>query len=304
MIEKSFDELSRHPDYQVLKRVPMELKQNIAGDSESKVFIATIIDLETMGMDATKDEILEIGLLSFSFTNDYGILSIKHSYNELNDPGKPIPAEITKITGIRNEDVIGKVINWSFVLQALKESHLIICHNTQFDRNFLELQTPGDIQKQVTSLPFACTIKDVDWKERGFESSKLDYLNWKLGFFYDGHRAINDCWATLNLLLQEKGAFDELKRNVRKRQTLICAENAPFDKKDLLKGRHYRWSDGIGKLPKSWWIIVDNDVLINEKAWLDAEIYGRDDKSNTLPQSEITAYTRYSFRAELLNNKS
>jgi DNA polymerase-3 subunit epsilon len=74
-------------------------------------------------------------------------------------------------------------------------------------------------------------------------------------------------------------------------------------KNDLLKSHNYRWSDGTGKLPKSWWIIVDNEVLADERKWLDAEIYGREDKSKTLPQSEITARNRYSFRTELLNNK-
>ncbi|MCW8399320.1 3'-5' exonuclease [Legionella sp. PATHC038] len=299
MIEQSFNELSRHPDYQVLKRVPMELKETCAGPS-SKVFMTTIIDLETMGMDATQHEIIEIGMLSFSFSNEDGILAVKYTYNELSDPCKPIPSEITKITGITDEDVKGKVIDWGFVSRILNESHLIICHNSQFDRNFLELQTPEDVQKKIISLPFACTIKDIQWKERKYESSKLDYLNWKLGYFYDGHRAINDCWATLNLLLHETGAFDELKANVRKKQTLICAENAPFDKKDLLKSRHYRWSDGTAKLPKSWWTIVDNDALDDEKAWLDTEIFGRDGKSSSLPQSEITARNRYSIRAELL----
>ncbi|WP_252582482.1 exonuclease domain-containing protein [Legionella lytica] len=170
---------------------------NIVPGPASKVFVAAIIDLETMGIDATQDEIIEIGLLSFSFSNEEGILEIKHSYNELNDPGKPIPPEITKITGIRNEDVVGKTINWDFVLQVLNGTHVIICHNAQFDRNFLELQTPDDIRTKVISLPFGCTIKDIDWKERSYESSKLDYLNWKLGYFYDGHRAINDCWLKL-----------------------------------------------------------------------------------------------------------
>ncbi|KTD63574.1 putative exonuclease [Legionella santicrucis] len=277
----------------------MQFKERAAKPS-SKIYMTTIIDLETMGIDATQHEIIEIGMLSFLFSNEDGILEIKHTYNELNDPGKPIPPEITKITGIRNEDLIGKIINWDFVLQALKESHLIICHNAQFDRNFLELQTPEEIQKQVVSLPFGCTIKDIDWKVRDYESSKLDYLNWKLGYFYDAHRAINDCWATLNLLLQEPGAFDELKNNVRKKQTLICAESAPFDKKDLLKNRLYRWSDGTGKIPKSWWTIIDNDVLAEEKAWLDTEIYKQTNKSSSLPQSEITARNRYSFRAELM----
>lgn len=299
MIEESFNALCNHPDYQVLKRVPMEFTPKFASPS-AKVFVATIIDLETMGMDATQHEIIEMGLLCFLFTNEDGILEIKHQYNALNDPCKPIPAEITRITGISNEEVAGKTIDWDFVLQVLKESHLILCHNAQFDRNFLELQTPAPIQKIICSLPFACTIKDINWKERSYESSKLDYLNWKLGYFYDGHRAIFDCWATLNLLLRETGAFDELKHNVRKKQTLICAENAHFDKKDLLKSRNYRWSDGANKLPKCWWTVVDSDLLQDEKSWLDAEIYGCDDKSNSLPQKEITARNRYSFRAEIL----
>ena len=65
----------------------------------------------------------------------------------------------------------------------------------------------------------------------GYEGSKLEYLNFKLGYFYDGHRAIVDCWATINLLINEKGAFDELKAKVRCKETLICAENAAFEKK-------------------------------------------------------------------------
>jgi DNA polymerase III subunit epsilon len=300
MIEQSIEELNRHPDYKILKRVPTTIPE-IEASASSRVFVATIVDLETMGMDATQDEIIEIGLISFSFSNEEGILRVISTYNELNDPLKPIPAEITKITGITDDDVKGKQIDWPLVLSVLKSSHLVMCHNSRFDRNFLELQTPNDIQDLTQTMPFACTIQDTNWKERGFESAKLDYLNWKLGYFYDGHRAVNDCWATLNLLIQEQGAFDELKESVRKKQTLICAEHAPFDKKDLLKARKYRWSDGTDKLPKSWWIIVDNDALADEKAWLDAEIYEQDGKSDALPQCTITARKRYSRRAELIN---
>jgi len=38
--------------------------------------------------------------------------------------------------------------------------------------------------------------------------------------------------------------------------------------------------------------------LDDEKRWFDEEIYGRDDASSPLPQGEITARKRYSFRAE------
>lgn len=298
MIEASLQAVAQHPDYQVLERVSTTLPHRVATDP--KQFIATIIDLETMGLNATQHEILEIGMLRFSFSTGDGILAILDSYNELNDPGKPIPEEVTKVTGITDADVKGKVIDWQHVVQTLKQTHLIICHNSGFDRNFLELQTPEAVSSSIKTLPFACTIHDINWKERGIESSKLDYINWKLGFFYDGHRALNDCWATLNPLIQCEGTFEELKANVRKKETLLCAVNAPFDKKDLLSARRYRWSDGKAKLPKCWWICVPIELLADEKLWLDEEIYGRSGASNSIPQIEITARNRYSLRAQSL----
>lgn len=51
-----------------------------------------------MGMNPKSDEIIEIGILSFSFTNGAGIINIFDSYNEHQYPGKPIPEEITKVT--------------------------------------------------------------------------------------------------------------------------------------------------------------------------------------------------------------
>jgi DNA polymerase-3 subunit epsilon len=285
-----------NPDYKILKRVSNKL--DVVQNLDSKTFIASIIDLETMGLDAKSHEIIEIGILAFSFSSGDGIINIVDSYNELQDPGKPIPAEITKVTGITDQDVHGKSIDWDRVLQLLTRSNLIICHNSRFDRNFLELQTPVAIQQIIKNRPFGCTISDIDWRSRGYESSKLEFLNFKLGYFYEGHRALVDCWATLNLLLQEKGAFDELKANVRSKETLLCAKNADYDKKDLLKSRNYRWSDGTNSLPKCWWIIVKNDQMTLEREWLDEHIYSRQGASASLPFIEITAFKRYSFRAE------
>ena len=85
--------ISKHPDYQLLKRVPLTIKSRI--NTESKSFTATIVDLETMGLDATKNEIIEVGLLSFSFSTSDGILAVVDSYNELNDPGKPRKCNIS-----------------------------------------------------------------------------------------------------------------------------------------------------------------------------------------------------------------
>lgn len=298
IMNDSVQEIINNPDYKLLRRVPVQISS--VNHQDPKIFIGTIIDLETMGMDPKSDEIIEIGILSFSFTNGDGIINIFDSYNELQDPGKSIPAEITKVTKITDADVKGKAIDWDLVYSILSQSHVIICHNSQFDRNFLELQTPDVIKNVVEKKPFACTIADIDWKGRGYESSKLEYLNFKLGYFYEGHRAIVDCWATLNLLIQEEGAFDELKSNVRRKEAIICAVNAPFDKKDMLSARKYRWSDGTKSLPKCWHITLNLDELSLEREWLDEQIYLKSGASNSLPYSEINAFTRYSLRAHKL----
>ena len=287
-------EIENNKDYKILKRIP---ENDFNKDAEGETFVAAILDLETMGLDPLKDEIIELGMLRFSFSKGDGILSLIDTYNELQDPGRPIPAEITKITGISDDDVKGAKIDWKLVLERLNNTDLVICHNSGFDRNFLELQTPDEVGSHVKTLPFACTIHDINWHERGYESSKLEYLNFKLGYFYEGHRALVDCWATLNLLREEKGAFLELLGNVRRKDVLICAKNAPFEKKDLLKTRKYRWSDGSGTLPKSWWISLSIDELQNELEWLDDEIFGRAGASKYLPKAEISAKKRYSLRA-------
>lgn len=294
MNEPTLSEVLNDPNYMVLRRLPECLESH--RQPSGRVFSGVIIDLETIGLNPRQDAIIEIGLLKFTFTNEEGILEVTDSYNELQDPHQPIPKEITEITGITNEDVEGKEIDWSRVRDLVKKCDLAICHNAAFDRNFLELQTPDNIRGIVQKMPFACTVNDISWRIRGFESRKLDYLNWKLGYFYDAHRAITDCWATLNLLLKEEGAFDELKANVKKRRVLLQAVDAPFDNKDLLKARGYKWCDGIEKSPKCWWTIILQEDFESEIAFLEQNIYQNKHTAQRIRHFEITASTRYSFR--------
>lgn len=295
VLSSALKTIAEHTDHLLLCRVPETFTGKPKSDATK--YVASIIDLETMGLNPAQDEIIEIGLLSFSFTNHDGIVEVTQQYNALQEPSIPIPDEITKITGITNEDVKGKSIDWELVGRLIEQSHLIICHNSGFDRNFLEQQTPEFIQAMVKKRAFGCTQKDINWTLLGYESSKLEYLNFKLGFFYDGHRALTDCWATFNLLVEQEGAFEELKSNVRKKQSLLCAENTDFDKKDLLKERGYRWSDGKSGLPKCWYSIIDFDSLDAEKQWLNDEVYGREGAADRLKTLVINAFNRYSSRA-------
>ena len=44
----------------------------------------------------------------------------------------------------------------------------------------------------------------------------------------------------------------------------VLAENSPFDMKDHLKARGYRWSDGSDDRPKAWWMEVAGGEVAEE----------------------------------------
>jgi DNA polymerase-3 subunit epsilon len=53
----------------------------------------------------------------------------------------------------------------------------------------------------------------------------------------------------------------------------IYAENAPFDMKDHLKARGYRWSEGSDGRPRAWWIEIDEELYDDELRYLCSDIY-------------------------------
>lgn len=287
--------ISQNPNYKVLKKVPEEFEKII---TSSQTYSAMIIDLETMGLDPRTDKIIEIGLIKFSFTEEDGIIEVLNTYSNFNDPHMPISEETTELTGITSADVKDQAIDWKKIAEHLEDCDMIICHNSKFDRKFLEIQTPDFIQKIIKAKAFACTIQDINWLNRGYKNCKLDYLNFKLGFFYEPHRALNDCWATLNLL-REVAAFVELRSNMKKTEILLWAEGASFEKNELLKGQGYKFFNGSHSIQKCWQkYIKDEAALREEMSFLEDKIYRKTGACNKLPIVEITAKNRYSFRSE------
>ena len=69
-------------------------------------------------------------------------------------------------------------------------------HNAAY-RRFLERRLPAFAAKH-----WACSRFDIDWKAEGIRSSALESVAYSLGLFHDGHRAANDCRATLHALAQ------------------------------------------------------------------------------------------------------
>jgi len=145
----------------------------------------------------------------------------------------------------------------------------------------------------------ACSNSEIDWSVRGYEVSKLGYLVSQSGYFHEGYRAVDDRFALLEVLALTAGdagssPLVELYRASQRSRVRIFAENAPFDLKDRLKARGYRWSDGSDSRPKSWWIEVDEDDREQELRFLRNDIHHWKDADS--PIQRLTALDRFKAR--------
>ena len=161
-----------------------------------KIIKAVILDTETTGLNQMTDKIIELGMIKFDFCPVSGqVYNIIDSFNELEDPDFPIPPETTKVNGIDDTMVKGKVIDNFEVKNFLQDVRVVIAHNAGFDRPFVEERFPF-----FADLPWFCSLSQIDWREEGIGSAKQEYLAYTFGFHYEGHRASNDCEALLEIL--------------------------------------------------------------------------------------------------------
>jgi DNA polymerase III subunit epsilon len=290
--DQAINNLEATGDYRVLRRLQPQKQFNLSDGSDTK--LAIFLDLETTGLDPTKDEIIELAMVPFRYSNDGRIFEVYDAFDELREPDNgTIPEEITQITGITDEMVRGKTINAEQVTEIAASAALIIAHNANFDRKFAE--KAFDV---FSTKAWACSMTQIPWKQELFEGMKLEYLAMKSGFFYDAHRAATDCYAGIELLskpLPQSGtlALKTLLDQARKPTCRIWAENAPFDFKDMLKARGYRWNDGNDGRPKSWYGDFTDTELEPELQYLRSEIYQRE---IDVPVIKISAFDRFSIR--------
>ena len=284
------DALELTGQFRVLRKVEVrEIRHVALTDARlSKAKIGVIVDTETTGLDHRRDEIIELGMLMFTY-NEAGICDVIDIFSALRQPIEPICREITRITGITDEMVAGKSIDPADVSRFIERAEIVIAHNARFDRPFCEKFAAGFDVK-----PWACSVAEVDWSSFGFEGSKLSYLVGQCGWFHSGHRAIDDCHALLAVLTNQqercRGAFQSLINSAAKRRCRVWAHHSPFDLKDALKARGYRWNDGSDGRLKSWWKEVDDVALEAECRFLREEIYRR----NFDPHVDwLTAVERY-----------
>ena len=186
--------------YRVLRRLELTPFDSGAEGTRCGIFL----DVETTGLDHRQHEIIELALVPFSYTHDGDITAIGEPLTRLQQPSRPIPQEITAITGLTDADVAGHVIDPAEIAAIIAPAAIILAHNAAFDRPFVERAWPTFSVK-----PWGCSMAEVPWTEEGFDGLKLGYLAMAHGVFFDAHRAANDCLAALHILRRPFTEWDD-----------------------------------------------------------------------------------------------
>ncbi len=150
-----------------------------------------VFDLETTGLDATKDEIIEIGALKY--IND----TLVDELDILVKPNNPIPDVITSITGITNDMVSDSPTIKEALPKFIEfiENYSLIAHNSSFDLSFIEeninkLQLPMINNKNIDTVYLARKYIPKAY------NYKLETLKKFFKLDYGSHRSTDDCRTT------------------------------------------------------------------------------------------------------------
>ena len=187
-----------------------------------------LVDLETTGISAKEDKIIEIGAIKYTDGKEIG------RFETFINPGRKIPPRITEITGIDDsmvkdapyiETVIGQLLE--FV-----EGNVIIGHNIMFDYSFIKqnaLNNKLDLNENIID-----TLKLSRKFLPDLPKRSLDYLCEHFGIVDENHhRAVNDAHVAGELYKVLCDKFEEAEPDAFLPKEAVCKlkKESPVTKK-------------------------------------------------------------------------
>lgn len=170
-----------------------------------------VFDTETTGLPLhakaplhKQPKIIELGAVLLS--GETG--KILDEFSQLIHPGEEISAEITKITGITNAQLVGQP-RFLDVLPTLHkffwQADTVFCHNVTFDKKLLHFELA---RAAVTNFPWPerefCTV-ELYQREWGRRPKMLELYEKVLGRpLQQSHRAVEDCRALVEIIQAER----------------------------------------------------------------------------------------------------
>lgn len=308
-IEQALQALASHPDYRVIQAVQSPNYER-PDDQEGDLVTCVLIDCEATDKEASTAQAVELGMIkvAFSPTDPSRIFAID-KLSMLNEPSIPCMPEAEAVHGITADDLKGQRFDQKAIEEFLQGVDFCVAHNAAYDRPVLSRSVPALINQK-----WLCSMKEVNWSSLGITSRALDYLLYKAGNFHAGHRALADCEALFAVLshpylggLPPLLVMEEAKNDTT--WTLLCV-GAPFDAKDIMKKRGYRWNPGEQQndIPVKCWSTPElngKERLLEELKWLSTEVYKRDNTNLiALPMNAKVRYAEDALRIAYDNRKN
>ena len=173
-----------------------------------------VFDLETTGFSPIKDKIIEIGAVKV----EHGEITDK--FSTFVNPKVPIPFQITQLTSITDQMVIGAPDIETVLPQFLEfiGDAALVAHNASFDVSFIEQNCRyQDIQPDFTSVD---TVAMARILLPTLSKYKLNVVANALHISLENHhRAVDDAGATAEIfvkfieMLKDRGIYDLAKLN-------------------------------------------------------------------------------------------
>ena len=172
-----------------------EVVENSGGQSLDGAYV--VFDLETTGLSAVNNRIIEIGAVKVEGAR------ITDRFSTFVNPGEPIPFEIEQLTGISDDMVIHAPAIEDVLPEFLDfcKGCVLIAHNASFDAGFIEENC------RRMNIPADFTVGDTVAMARillpSLSKFKLDHVAKALNIsLKNHHRAVDDAACTAEIFVK------------------------------------------------------------------------------------------------------
>lgn len=196
-----------------------------------------VIDLETTGLDPSRDAIIEVAVITFDLDG------VMDEFSSLVYPQQTIPPSITELTGITEAMVANAptITTLRPQLRRLLGDHVVVGHNVDFDMGFLQSAYVGAQNLRLDTVTLASIVLPNAGKYA--LDALVEYLNLPAPAGRQEHRAMADARQTMELFhallaRAQKMGVAYLDEIVRAGRRMAWPETRFFEEAMSLAARH------------------------------------------------------------------
>ncbi len=190
----------------------------------------TVLDVETTGLSPKTNKVIEIGLVKVEEGK------ITETFSSFINPQSYLPKEITKLTGITEDDLYDAPLFTDLIFQFNQfiGNSIIVAHNSQFDTSFLKAEYQRS-EENFLDNPVLCTLRLARQLFPSLPSKSLkDVVKFLKIKHKNLHRALADAMVTAKVLIKMMDILEE-EYNITSIEDLLNFQKLPSNSSKKLK---------------------------------------------------------------------